>query len=221
MGDGWMAPPTGRQNPFPLEFHIQEAFQNPLLLLLWLSEFRPQLAGPYLLLTLMSLSECLFLHEEITRQPRALPWLYPLELEIAKGWCGPRDQWRPAVPGGLWPACAFSFPRNSIAASAVCVFNLSAISQAFNGPFKYQENSRSAWLPYPNPNPNFQVISGEEGIVSILHSECRNPTQHSEPEQLNRGWMHSTAAVSWPLGNSTSLGLANVNRTQPIVDYGA
>ena len=51
------------------------------------------------------------------------------------------------------------FPRNSIAASAVCVFNLSAISQAFNGPFKYQENSRSAWLPYPNPNPNFQVAA--------------------------------------------------------------
>lgn len=54
-------------------------------------------------------------------------------------------------------------PRNSIAASAVCVFNVSAISQAFNGPFKYQENSRSAWLPYPNPNPNFQVISGGKG----------------------------------------------------------
>lgn len=48
--------------------------------------------------------------------------------------------------------------RNSIAASAVCAFNLSAISQAFNGPFKYQENSRSAWLPYPNPNPDFQVM---------------------------------------------------------------
>ncbi|KAK4826986.1 LOW QUALITY PROTEIN: hypothetical protein QYF61_013086 [Mycteria americana] len=47
--------------------------------------------------------------------------------------------------------------KNSIAASAVCVFNLSAITQAFNGPFKYQENSRSAWLPYPNPNPNFQA----------------------------------------------------------------
>lgn len=47
--------------------------------------------------------------------------------------------------------------RNSIAASAVCAFNLSAISQVFKGPFKYQENSRSAWLPYPNPNPDFQV----------------------------------------------------------------
>lgn len=54
------------------------------------------------------------------------------------------------------PSSSLTF-RNSIAASAVCAFNLSAISQVFNGPFKYQENSRSAWLPYPNPNPDFQV----------------------------------------------------------------
>lgn len=58
------------------------------------------------------------------------------------------------------PFCLLWLCRNSIPASAVCVFNLSAISQAFNGPFKYQENSRSAWLPYPNPNPNFQVTLG-------------------------------------------------------------
>uniref|UniRef100_A0A8C6P033 Semaphorin 5A n=1 Tax=Nothobranchius furzeri TaxID=105023 RepID=A0A8C6P033_NOTFU len=50
----------------------------------------------------------------------------------------------------------FTTNVNSIAASAVCAFNLSAISQVFNGPFKFQENSRSAWLPYPNPNPDFQ-----------------------------------------------------------------
>lgn len=71
----------------------------------------------------------------------------------------------------------FSLSRNSIAASAVCVFNLSAISQAFNGPFKYQENSRSAWLPYPNPNPNFQVISGER--ASRVPSSKGEETQHS------------------------------------------
>lgn len=53
--------------------------------------------------------------------------------------------------------CLVSSYRNSIAASAVCTFNLSAIAQVFKGPFKYQENSRSAWLPYPNPNPDFQV----------------------------------------------------------------
>ncbi|XP_073707889.1 semaphorin-5B [Garra rufa] len=46
--------------------------------------------------------------------------------------------------------------RNSIAASAVCAFNLSAITQAFNGPFRYQENPRTSWLSTPNPIPNFQ-----------------------------------------------------------------
>uniref|UniRef100_A0A4X1T9N6 Sema domain-containing protein n=1 Tax=Sus scrofa TaxID=9823 RepID=A0A4X1T9N6_PIG len=62
----------------------------------------------------------------------------------------------------------FSTNVNSIAASAVCVFNLSAISQAFNGPFKYQENSRSAWLPYPNPNPNFQCGTVDQGLYVNL-----------------------------------------------------
>uniref|UniRef100_A0A4W3JJ20 Sema domain-containing protein n=1 Tax=Callorhinchus milii TaxID=7868 RepID=A0A4W3JJ20_CALMI len=50
----------------------------------------------------------------------------------------------------------FTTNVNSIAASAVCMFNLSAITQVFGGPFKVQENSRSAWLPFPNPNSNFQ-----------------------------------------------------------------
>uniref|UniRef100_A0A672N1G9 Semaphorin 5B n=1 Tax=Sinocyclocheilus grahami TaxID=75366 RepID=A0A672N1G9_SINGR len=49
-----------------------------------------------------------------------------------------------------------SLHRNSIAASAVCAFNLSAITQAFNGPFRYQENPRTSWLSTPNPIPNFQ-----------------------------------------------------------------
>lgn len=65
--------------------------------------------------------------------------------------------------------------RNSIAASAVCAFNLSAISQVFNGPFKYQENSRSAWLPYPNPNPDFQVttrVMEEWFLLNRTQSVC-------------------------------------------------
>uniref|UniRef100_A0A7N6A9C7 Semaphorin-2A n=1 Tax=Anabas testudineus TaxID=64144 RepID=A0A7N6A9C7_ANATE len=50
----------------------------------------------------------------------------------------------------------FTTNVNSIAASAVCAFNLSAITQAFNGPFRSQENPRSTWLPTPNPMHNFQ-----------------------------------------------------------------
>ncbi|XP_049450018.1 semaphorin-5B isoform X2 [Epinephelus fuscoguttatus] len=48
------------------------------------------------------------------------------------------------------------FTTNVIAASAVCAFNLSAITQAFNGPFRSQENPRSTWLPTTNPIHNFQ-----------------------------------------------------------------
>uniref|UniRef100_A0A672L385 Semaphorin 5B n=1 Tax=Sinocyclocheilus grahami TaxID=75366 RepID=A0A672L385_SINGR len=57
---------------------------------------------------------------------------------------------------------SFLCSRNSIAASAVCAYNLSAIMQAFNGPFRSQENPRSTWLPTPNPIPNFQCGTIEE-----------------------------------------------------------
>lgn len=58
----------------------------------------------------------------------------------------------------------FTTNVNSIAASAICAYNLSAITQTFNGPFRYQENPRSAWLPVSNPNPNFQCGSmGDNG----------------------------------------------------------
>uniref|UniRef100_A0A3B5MK88 Semaphorin-2A n=1 Tax=Xiphophorus couchianus TaxID=32473 RepID=A0A3B5MK88_9TELE len=50
----------------------------------------------------------------------------------------------------------FTTNVNSIAASSVCAFNLSAITQTFNGPFRSQENPRSTWLPTPNPIHNFQ-----------------------------------------------------------------
>uniref|UniRef100_A0A3Q3MXD5 Sema domain-containing protein n=1 Tax=Mastacembelus armatus TaxID=205130 RepID=A0A3Q3MXD5_9TELE len=56
----------------------------------------------------------------------------------------------------------FTTNVNSIAASAVCAFNLSAITQAFNGPFRSQENPRSTWLPTPNPIHNFQCGTIED-----------------------------------------------------------
>lgn len=75
----------------------------------------------------------------------------------------------------------------------MCVFNLSAISQAFNGPFKYQENSRSAWLPYPNPNPNFQVIPGGRG--ALRHHPF--PPPPPAPKDAGSSWSRA-GAVSAP-----------------------
>lgn len=39
----------------------------------------------------------------------------------------------------------FTTPDNGIGGSAVCAFNLTAINNAFNGPFKYQEGMEAAW----------------------------------------------------------------------------
>lgn len=39
----------------------------------------------------------------------------------------------------------FTTPENSIAGSAVCVYNMTAFTNVFNGAYKYQENSRSSW----------------------------------------------------------------------------
>ncbi|KAL6456161.1 hypothetical protein MHYP_G00360120 [Metynnis hypsauchen] len=57
----------------------------------------------------------------------------------------------------------FTTNVNSIAASAVCAFNLSAITQTFNGPFRYQENPRTSWLSTPNPIPSFQCGTVGDG----------------------------------------------------------
>lgn len=57
----------------------------------------------------------------------------------------------------------FTTNVNSLSASAICAFNLSSITTAFNGPFRFQENPRTAWQNTPNPIPNFQCGTLDEG----------------------------------------------------------
>lgn len=47
----------------------------------------------------------------------------------------------------------FTTPVNSIAGSAICVYNMTAFNTSFEGPFKYQEGPRSAWERHDNSNP--------------------------------------------------------------------
>lgn len=44
---------------------------------------------------------------------------------------------------------SFVAPSNSITGSAVCAFYMDDIEKAFNGKFKEQRNSESAWTPVP------------------------------------------------------------------------
>ncbi|XP_053408315.1 semaphorin-5A-like isoform X2 [Mercenaria mercenaria] len=46
----------------------------------------------------------------------------------------------------------FNTPMNSIAGSAVCVYNIKALEKSFAGPFKYQESPRSAWERHEQPD---------------------------------------------------------------------
>lgn len=50
----------------------------------------------------------------------------------------------------------FTTPTNGIAGSAICAFNMSAITASFNGPFKHQENSGAAWERRPVSHHNRQ-----------------------------------------------------------------
>ncbi|GLH12202.1 Semaphorin-2A [Gryllus bimaculatus] len=46
----------------------------------------------------------------------------------------------------------FTTPSNSIPGSAICIFNMSAISLAFSGPFKHQDKPGSAWERHHIPH---------------------------------------------------------------------
>ncbi|XP_011693296.1 PREDICTED: semaphorin-5B [Wasmannia auropunctata] len=50
----------------------------------------------------------------------------------------------------------FTTPINSIAGSAICAFNMSAVAASFNGPFKHQENAGAAWERSPVAHHNRQ-----------------------------------------------------------------
>lgn len=128
---------------------------------------------------------------------------------------GTRSQLSDPFAFSPWPH------RNSIAASAVCVFNLSAVSQAFNGPFKYQESSRAAWLPYPNPNPNFQVISQAMGHSSVCSPEGTQSLMWSGQGSSNTGADAMQPGALGPLGacpvQPWSGRLVRLNRLRPFV----
>lgn len=74
----------------------------------------------------------------------------------------------------------FSTPRNGIAGSAVCVYNMSAIEAAFRGPFKYQSSPTSGW----------------ESVTANAHSnfECEEPTR-SHREAVSRRYQLMNDAI--------------------------
>ncbi|XP_056141704.1 sema domain, transmembrane domain (TM), and cytoplasmic domain, (semaphorin) 6E isoform X2 [Lampris incognitus] len=74
---------------------------------------------------------------------------------------------RPAVLG------VFTTQANSITGSAVCAFYMDDIEKAFNGKFKEQRNSESAWTPVPEeqvPKPRPGCCAGDSSASSYKSS---------------------------------------------------
>ncbi|KAH8024126.1 hypothetical protein HPB51_021747 [Rhipicephalus microplus] len=57
---------------------------------------------------------------------------------------------------------AFTTGENSIYGSAICVFNMSAIKHAFEGPLKYQSTQKSAWERSTPSSQQFQCKAVED-----------------------------------------------------------
>ncbi|KAL0984831.1 hypothetical protein UPYG_G00147740 [Umbra pygmaea] len=78
---------------------------------------------------------------------------------------------RPAVLG------VFTTQANSITGSAVCAYYMDDIEKAFNGRFKEQKNSESAWTPVPEelvPKPRPGSCAGD-GSAAVYKSSTTFP----------------------------------------------
>ena len=57
----------------------------------------------------------------------------------------------------------FTTSQNSIAGTAVCNFNMTAVEAAFNGDFKYQSSAASSWSPARADHQHFQCKKEADG----------------------------------------------------------
>ncbi|KAJ8986267.1 hypothetical protein NQ317_009977 [Molorchus minor] len=114
----------------------------------------------------------------------------------------------------------FTTHPNSIAGSAVCAFNLTAINDAFNGPFKYQHDMGSAWskhdIPYRDhfecrgvPNSNYLLESSKYQLMdSAVQATTLDPLHVGTLERFS----HITVdVVNTKLGNVHVIYVATEN----------
>ncbi|WAR04241.1 SEM5A-like protein [Mya arenaria] len=97
----------------------------------------------------------------------------------------------------------FNTPMNSIAGSAVCVFNMTAFNSSFNGPFKFQDKPQSAWVPVEQTEKLTQCPERREQskrsneVLKMQESKFQLMDQAVQPDMLgpliqaqNERWTH-------------------------------
>lgn len=80
----------------------------------------------------------------------------------------------------------FTTPANSIAGSAICAFNLSAINDAFSGPFKYQKHTGGPWEKHANVYSDHFECKGSHGkhLETFKYQLVDNPVQATTTQPL-------------------------------------
>ena len=79
----------------------------------------------------------------------------------------------------------FTTPENSIAGSAICSFNISAIDDTFKGPFKRQEGSDSTWKPIQVSDHSHFECQGSNRDYSTPTSREYQLMDQGVPSSLN------------------------------------
>ncbi|KAK6182805.1 hypothetical protein SNE40_010402 [Patella caerulea] len=105
----------------------------------------------------------------------------------------------------------FTTPPNSIAGSAVCVYNMTAFQTAFTGSFKYQENAKSAWMKHDNSKPM-------ERCPSHGSNSKRSPEMDGEPLVLAQQYQLMNLAVQ-PVDQEPLIHNDNERWTHIVVDH--
>ncbi|KAL8604253.1 hypothetical protein ACOMHN_023623 [Nucella lapillus] len=78
----------------------------------------------------------------------------------------------------------FSTPPNSMAGSAVCAYNMTAIEEAFNGPFKHQKDSLSAWIRHEKGDSENRKCASESGASKRSSEKSANRLMMAQMYQL-------------------------------------
>jgi Sema domain len=73
----------------------------------------------------------------------------------------------------------FTTAMNGLMGSAICIFTVDDIQAAFNGKFKEQATSSSAWLPVhsnrvPEPRPGV-CVNDTETLPGTIFNQLENP----------------------------------------------
>ncbi|XP_064595333.1 semaphorin-5A-like [Liolophura sinensis] len=79
----------------------------------------------------------------------------------------------------------FTTPSNSVPGSAVCAYNMTSLHLSFTGPYKHQENAKSAWEAHTNPKP-MKTCTSKSETRKRSHQNANNEVHAMKYQLMDR-----------------------------------